>query len=354
MTPTTFEIATDYVIEKYFKHSSYWKIDGCPYFSFYDLSALIENFGGVNETRNALDRFREKTIAAGFPGLHINMVMWGQTILPNEKVVSKPQELVKALGFDSVTSYVWIHHFHLTEFPETPYSDVMDGYLKYAREAEDLYEVPYYPNASVGWDSSPRTDQSGPFVNAGYPYTPVVTGNTPDAFREGLFNVRDILDTRSADQRILTLNCWNEWTEGSYLEPDTTYGFQYLEAVRSVFKELDYRDGRPKAEMRMEAKDQGVVLHHGDGPHSCDIYGARDVWVFESDREFYMHYDAAGPTGWLCSLAVSKDLVHWEKKGPILELGEPDAQDSKSASYGITYQEGENWHLFYLGTPNTS
>ncbi|MBM3852146.1 MAG: hypothetical protein FJ399_03215 [Verrucomicrobia bacterium] len=39
---------------------------------------------------------------------------------------------------------------------------------------------------------------------------------------------------RSA-QRILTLNAWNEWTEGSYLEPDTEHGYGYLEAVREVF-----------------------------------------------------------------------------------------------------------------------
>lgn len=35
--------------------------------------------------------------------------------------------------------------------------------------------------------------------------------------------------------RILNINCWNEWTEGSYLEPDTVHGMKYLEAVHEVF-----------------------------------------------------------------------------------------------------------------------
>jgi len=35
--------------------------------------------------------------------------------------------------------------------------------------------------------------------------------------------------------RILNINCWNEWTEGSYLEPDTKNGMKYLEAVQAVF-----------------------------------------------------------------------------------------------------------------------
>jgi hypothetical protein len=36
--------------------------------------------------------------------------------------------------------------------------------------------------------------------------------------------------------RIMNINCWNEWTEGSYLEPDVKNRFGYLEAVKSVFK----------------------------------------------------------------------------------------------------------------------
>lgn len=115
-----------------------------------------------------------------------------------------------------------------------------------------------------------------------------------------------------------------------------------------------YSDGRPVATLRMDAKDHGIVLRHGDGPGKCDMLGARDAWVFEDDGTYYMHYDAAGPEGWLCSLAISKDLLTWEKKGPILDFGKPGEEDAKSASYGVTYHDGKEWHMFYLGTPNVS
>lgn len=115
-----------------------------------------------------------------------------------------------------------------------------------------------------------------------------------------------------------------------------------------------YSDGRPEAKMRMEVRDYGIVLRYGDGPDKCDMLGARDVWVFEANGTYYMHYDAAGPNGWLSSLAVSKDLVNWEKKGPILDFGQPGEDDSKSAAYGVTYPDGDQWHMFYLGTPNVS
>jgi hypothetical protein len=87
----------------------------------------------------------------------------------------------------------------------------------------------------MGWDSSPRTVQSDVFSNAGYPFTPTLSGNTPDAFRDALARAKAFLDARPDVSKILTINAWNEWTEGSYLEPDTVHGMGYLEAIRDVF-----------------------------------------------------------------------------------------------------------------------
>ncbi|HPO16257.1 MAG TPA: hypothetical protein PLI09_22670 [Candidatus Hydrogenedentes bacterium] len=117
---------------------------------------------------------------------------------------------------------------------------------------------------------------------------------------------------------------------------------------------LKYPDGRPAAAFRLDAVDQGVVMKHGDGPGQCDYLGARDIWVWEFNGTYYMHYDGAGPKGWLACLATSKDLVHWEKKGPVLDFGKPGEEDSASASYGVTYFDGKTWHMYYLGTPHTT
>jgi hypothetical protein len=115
-----------------------------------------------------------------------------------------------------------------------------------------------------------------------------------------------------------------------------------------------YADGRPEATLKMDAKDHGIVLRFGDRPDKYDILGARDVWVFEDHGTYYMHYDAAGPKGWLSSLAIRKDLINWKKKDPILDFGKAGEDDSKSAAYGVTYLDSEQWHLVYLGTPNVS
>ncbi len=115
-----------------------------------------------------------------------------------------------------------------------------------------------------------------------------------------------------------------------------------------------YPDGRPYPQLRMEARDEGRVIRHGDGPSDCDIYGAREAIVYEHNGTYYMHYDGAGPTGWLACLATSFDLQHWELLGPVLELGPEGRDDSAAASSPWVYRDGDTWHMFYLGTPNAS
>ena len=134
------------------------------------------------------------------------------------------------------------------------------------------------------------------------------------------------------------------------LAPQSTFGT----SVKPATEVIEYPDSRPAAKFRLDALDQGPVLRHGDGPGRCDYLGARDVWVWKHGSTYYMHYDGAGPQGWLACQATSKDLVHWTKQGPVLPLGSTTADDSASASYGVTFREGKRWHLFYLDTPHTT
>lgn len=234
VTPETFEKIGALVIKDYFLHPSYWKIDGRPYFSIYDLSKLLESFGSIEATRAALDRFRAKAVEAGLPGLHLNAVVWGTPILPAEKTPADPVKLVKDLGFDSVTSYVWIHHVPLPQ-QQTPYDAVRDQYFAYADSAKTKFGLPYYPNVTMGWDASPRAHQEDPFDASGYPFMNTICGNTPERFKEALALTKQRLLSRPPNERILNINCWNEWTEGSYLEPDTVHGMKYLEAVKEIY-----------------------------------------------------------------------------------------------------------------------
>ena len=133
--------------------------------------------------------------------------------------------------------------------------------------------------------------------------------------------------------------------------------YNHRDAIRgsSVIREQGpvYEDGSPTPSLSLRADDHGPVYLHGRGPRQCDVNGARDAWVWEVDGKYYMHYDGAGPTGWLSCLATSEDMVHWEPHGSVLELGMPGEDDSAGAIYGTTYQDDAGrWHMFYLATPN--
>ncbi len=235
VTPETYDRICDHVIKDYFTKPNYWLIDGKAYFSVYDIQKFVENFGTLEATKAAMDKMREKAVAAGLKGVHWNIVVWGNPILPVEKVPENIAELIKVLGFDSSTSYVWIHHVPMNEVTND-FNKVRDEYFAYWDKAETEYGVPYYPNVSMGWDASPRTNQELDWDPAyGYPYTGVIVNNTPANFKTALEMTKAKLLSDPDGPRIMNINCWNEWTEGSYLEPDTVNGMAYLEAIKEVF-----------------------------------------------------------------------------------------------------------------------
>ncbi|MFH1566864.1 MAG: glycoside hydrolase family 99-like domain-containing protein [Gemmatimonadota bacterium] len=243
--PETFEALTAHLIRRYFTDPAHFAVAGCPYFSVYELGALVASFGDAAATRQALERFRARCREAGLPGLHLNAVVWGQPLLPGESAPSEPWELAADLGFDSLTSYVWVHYGGLhRDQPTTPYEHCLETYLAWWRGVRARLRLPYFPNLTVGWDSSPRCLPSDVWQPAwGYPYTSVLEGGDPAAFGRACARVRAEMDAAGpSGPAIVTVNSWNEWTEGSYLEPDATWGTGYLEALRRTFGVGD-RDG---------------------------------------------------------------------------------------------------------------
>ena len=222
----TFDTIADRIIDRYFSHPSYYKIDGCPVFSIYDLNSLVTGLGGVPQAREALDSFREKAKKAGFPDLHIQAIQWSAVPFYLQAVTgeTKPtqDEVITALGFDSVTSYQWIH----TLGAGMTYQEWGEGVIaKWDSWRTERFSVPFYPHVSVGWDSNPRTVEP----------RPIVTDGSPERFANFLRITKDYVIKHNLTPRLITINSWNEWSEGSYIEPDKKFGMGYLEAVKSVF-----------------------------------------------------------------------------------------------------------------------
>lgn len=50
-------------------------------------------------------------------------------------------------------------------------------------------------------------------------------------------NAISCVEKRNPEHRIIFLNSWNEWAEGAYMEPDTTYGKRYIQVLREELED---------------------------------------------------------------------------------------------------------------------
>ena len=222
-----FNVIVDRVIEKYFKDPSYYKIDGAPVFSIYELNTFIKGIGGTEVAREALDYFRAKTVEAGFPGLHLQGILWSALPssivgVPGDKIESQNQVL-NYFGFNSLTNYCWAH----LRNPSGDYEAWADASVAMWDNFDRDFSIPYFPNITVGWDANPRFQ-----FKSGY-----ITNPAPEKFGKYFRKALDYADNHPEQPPIITINAWNEWSEGSYLEPDTLHKMGYLETMKRILSE---------------------------------------------------------------------------------------------------------------------
>ena len=226
--PATFTACTEHLIEKFFCHPNYLKIDGKIYFSIFNLKYMLKT-NGVETLRAMFDDLRRRVRRAGLGELWLDVI---HAHMRDDTLPERP-ELIAKLGIDSCSSYAL--EYLPDTFPSAEYADADAPNMEKVKAITAALPVPYNPAATAGWDSSPRTVQSDMYEQRGYPFTVVLVNNTPEAWEKHLQGFRDFLDSGKSTAKILHLACWNEWTEGMFLEPDAQYGFARLEAVKKIF-----------------------------------------------------------------------------------------------------------------------
>ena len=212
-----FKTLTKRWIEKYFRRPNYYRIKGKPVLMIYELTTFVEGVGGMDAAEKALAEFRADCVRAGLGGVHLMACDYKLD----------PAQL-KRLGVDSATIYNFVHWSSPKGNPD--YAQwAAKGLERFDAAKRELALPCYFAHASVGWDTNPR-----------YPAgcaVPTAVGSTPAKFEAVLRRAKAWCDANTPEgfPRLVTVNSWNEWTEGSYLEPDTRFGFGYLEAVKRVF-----------------------------------------------------------------------------------------------------------------------
>jgi lipopolysaccharide biosynthesis protein len=126
-----------------------------------------------------------------------------------------------------------------------------------------------YPGVMPIWDNEARKPGAGHvFHNA-----------TPDSFRRWMSAALDCTrQLAQPEERFVFVNAWNEWAEGTYLEPDRWFGHGFAQAVRAA---LEARAPRLQLDhpllVRGAARGRqrdAVVLLHLYYPELIESFGA--------------------------------------------------------------------------------
>lgn len=213
-------------IRKYFSEPNYYKLDGKPVVSIYDMNNFVTGLGGIDNAKKAMQWLDSEACKCGLGGVHFQFVRWNgkhQNITGVDgKTIETTPELVEKMGFDSLTHYQFVHFADI----DRDYSYIIPDVTKEWDDIYKSYKIPYYPHVSIGWDNNPRHKN----FREG-----IVKNNTPENFYRALLCAKKYANEN--DVSLITINSWNEWTETSYLEPDNVYGYGYLEAIKKAFCE---------------------------------------------------------------------------------------------------------------------
>lgn len=224
VTAEEFVEITDVVIDRYLTHPGYWRINGGAYFSWHQFGLFVDWMGGWDTTRAVLDDFRGRARAAGAGELHL-------TCVGGISLADDGHRLASA-GIDGFTPYNWLEFMPLDQGLRVDYAAWRARAEQGWEELRALLSVPFAPNVTMGWDSTARVRQDQELQISTWPRLPVVVDNTPDRFRAALGYA--LADARARGVPYVSVNAWNEWTEGSYLEPEQATGYSYLEALRAA------------------------------------------------------------------------------------------------------------------------
>lgn len=220
-----------YLISRYFHKPNYWKIDGKPVLCIWDPNRLEKNIG-VAGTKKLFADLREYARKLGHAGIHFHASGFYS---PNSKEV----------GYNTAGSYNpldWTtQRFQLKENELGDYgvasADV--AFKLWPEHARD-FNVPYIPALAPGWDSTPRyimpTERPETPNRDIWPRCVIFKNESPAAFKAFVQAAFAHLNNHPEVPPILTIACFNEWSEGHYLLPDNRFGYGMLDALAEALE----------------------------------------------------------------------------------------------------------------------
>lgn len=228
-----------YYLLPMFRDHRYIKVDEKPLFYVFDPDSCPD----MKEFIQLWQHLAEKN---GIPGIHF--VARADSIGKADEIYKKNfMNEVKArydryidMGFDAVSSMNFRRAEILaTGFFKKTIRNIRRKIFGYALNSHDYMKLTehyytdedkldyVYPQITPRKDKTPRAGKNAL----------VYTGSTPEKFRIAIKMALEKIKDKDDEHKILFLNSWNEWGEGSYMEPDIVWGHQYLDVLREEIVE---------------------------------------------------------------------------------------------------------------------
>lgn len=220
-----YRLMVNYWISQYINDPDYLAIDGKPVvfiFSVDMFDAAAKKIGVAPSV--LISVANDAAIGAGLPGIHF---VGGTPAL--EYWVNG---FAKKSGFSSISAYNY--HFGYSGTSESA-SPISEGYLQLDAAYRQNWNwmmakgaLPYIIPMTSGWDMRPWGGSK-------------VSGHdrsisTPDEFEAHLMQAKRLMDKYpEKSRRMGVICCWNEFGEGSYIEPTVQGGFKHLQKIKKVF-----------------------------------------------------------------------------------------------------------------------
>lgn len=200
-------------------------IDGKPAVFLFSQEQLEENAKKFNYTTSKLLAHANSLAQeAGFKGIYFIGATTAIRYWVNEHGLRS--------GYSAYSAYNYHRGFSGTynplKKPSHSFHELNEAYQQNWDWILENSPLPYILPIISGWDKRPWGGSGDPLHDNSF--------GTPEEFEMHLIAAKSMLDKYpSKTNRMAIVCCWNEFGEGSYIEPTKKHGFAYLEKIRKVF-----------------------------------------------------------------------------------------------------------------------
>lgn len=221
-----FDTLFKYWINNYFKRTDYQLYNGKPVVYIFSAPTWARNAAAIGMTSAQLiDRLNSAAKSAGLPGVSVIGGLWGG---------DKTQDYSTGTGFAAFTMYNYHSPASIALQPlrsgnySRSYAELHQSYANQWDWMLKNTPLNYIVPMTSGWDNRPWGGSKDPLHDD--------SRGLPAEFALHLQAAKAFMESNAArTQRTGVVCCWNEFGEGSFIEPTKADGTKYLDQVRAVF-----------------------------------------------------------------------------------------------------------------------